>query len=138
MLQVRRKRKCLRKLTNINFSLSWLRKPNNLSAIREAKEPFLRKYLDDHVILEIFEQIFVFAKGLAKILVLSRSFFDFFFLKYVIQHCFICRSSDFTVSEDAGIEPRTVATLPLTASRRFKNISFSGNIVLKYSFSRKF
>jgi hypothetical protein len=24
---------------------------------------------------------------------------------YVIQHCFICRPSDYTVSEDAGIEP---------------------------------
>jgi hypothetical protein len=29
---------------------------------------------------------------------------------YVIQHCFFCRPSDSTVSEDAGIEPRTVAT----------------------------
>jgi hypothetical protein len=29
---------------------------------------------------------------------------------YVFQHCFICRPSDFTVSKDAGIEPRTVAT----------------------------
>jgi hypothetical protein len=29
---------------------------------------------------------------------------------YVIQYCFICRPSDSTVSEDAGIEPRTVAT----------------------------
>jgi hypothetical protein len=28
----------------------------------------------------------------------------------IIQPCFICRPSDFTVSEDAGIEPRTVAT----------------------------
>ncbi len=28
---------------------------------------------------------------------------------YCIQHCFICRLSDSTVSEDAGIEPRTVA-----------------------------
>jgi hypothetical protein len=34
---------------------------------------------------------------------------------YVIQHCFICRPSDSTVSKDAGIEPRTVATLALTA-----------------------
>jgi hypothetical protein len=33
---------------------------------------------------------------------------------YVIQHCFICRPSNSTVSEDAGIEPRTVATLALT------------------------
>jgi hypothetical protein len=33
---------------------------------------------------------------------------------YVIQHCFICRSSDFIVSEDAGIEPRTDAILALT------------------------
>jgi hypothetical protein len=29
---------------------------------------------------------------------------------YDIQHCFIYRPSDFSVSEDAGIEPRTVAT----------------------------
>jgi hypothetical protein len=33
---------------------------------------------------------------------------------YDIQHCFICRPTDSTVSEDAGIEPRTVATTALT------------------------
>jgi hypothetical protein len=32
---------------------------------------------------------------------------------YDIQHCFICRPSDSTVSEDARIEPRTVATTAL-------------------------
>jgi hypothetical protein len=32
---------------------------------------------------------------------------------YCIQHCFICRPSDSSVSEDAGIEPRTVATSAL-------------------------
>jgi hypothetical protein len=37
------------------------------------------------------------------------SFFGDFFSFYVIQHCFICRPSDSTVSEDAGIESRTVA-----------------------------
>ncbi len=31
-------------------------------------------------------------------------------LMYFIQHCFICRPSDSTVSEDAVIEPGTVAT----------------------------
>ncbi len=30
---------------------------------------------------------------------------------YVIQYFFICRPPDFTVSEDAGVEPRTAATL---------------------------
>jgi hypothetical protein len=35
------------------------------------------------------------------------NFLDFFFM-YCIQHCFICRPSYFTVSEDDGIEPRTV------------------------------
>ncbi len=38
--------------------------------------------------------------------------FNFFtgdFFIYDIQHCFICRPSDSTVSEDAGIKPRTVA-----------------------------
>jgi hypothetical protein len=38
-----------------------------------------------------------------------------FFFMYVIQLCFICRPSDSTVSEDVGIEPRTVATLALAA-----------------------
>jgi hypothetical protein len=32
---------------------------------------------------------------------------------YCIQHCFICRPSDSTMSEDTGIEPRTVATSAL-------------------------
>jgi hypothetical protein len=36
---------------------------------------------------------------------------------YCIQHCFICRPSDSTVSEDAGIESRTVATTALTVRR---------------------
>ncbi len=40
-----------------------------------------------------------------------------FFVFYVIQHCFIWRPSDCTVSEDAGNEPRTVAISALTARR---------------------
>ncbi len=32
-----------------------------------------------------------------------------FFSMYCIQHCVICRPSDSTGSEDARIEPRTVA-----------------------------
>ncbi len=40
-----------------------------------------------------------------------------FFFIYVIQHCFICRPSDSTATEDARIEPRTVTTLALTARR---------------------
>ncbi len=40
------------------------------------------------------------------------------FFEYFIQHCFICCSSDSTVSEDAGIEPHwTVATLSLAVWR---------------------
>jgi hypothetical protein len=35
----------------------------------------------------------------------------FCFFMYDIQHCFICQPSDSTVSEDAGIEPMTVAIL---------------------------
>jgi hypothetical protein len=35
---------------------------------------------------------------------------------YDIQQCFICRPSDFSVSEDAGIEPRTVATTALAVT----------------------
>ncbi len=38
---------------------------------------------------------------------------------YFIQLCFGCRPSDSTVSEDAGTEPRTVATLALAVSRSY-------------------
>jgi hypothetical protein len=41
----------------------------------------------------------------------------FRFFHYFIQHCFICRPSDSTVSEDAGIKPRTVATMALAVRR---------------------
>jgi hypothetical protein len=44
-------------------------------------------------------------------------FWIFSFFKYDIQHCFICRPSDSTASEDAGIEPRTVATTALAFRR---------------------
>jgi hypothetical protein len=36
----------------------------------------------------------------------------FFFFVYAIQNCFICRTSDSNVSEDAGIEPRTLEWNP--------------------------
>ncbi len=39
--------------------------------------------------------------------------FSVWFLQYFIQHCFIFRPSDSIVSEDAGIEKRTVATSTL-------------------------
>jgi hypothetical protein len=35
----------------------------------------------------------------------------------VLQRCFLCHLSDSTVSEDAGIEPRTVATLAFLVGR---------------------
>jgi hypothetical protein len=44
-------------------------------------------------------------------------FLNMFFSVYCIQHCFICRPSDSNVSEDAGIEPRTVATSALAVRR---------------------
>ncbi len=37
--------------------------------------------------------------------------------QYFIQHCFIFRPSDSTVSEDAGIEPRIISILALAARR---------------------
>jgi hypothetical protein len=43
--------------------------------------------------------------------------FGFYFFMYDFQHCFICRPSDSTVSEDAGIEPRTVVTTALAVRR---------------------
>ncbi len=39
------------------------------------------------------------------------------FFMYDIHHCFICRPSDSIVSEDAGIQPRSVATTALTIRR---------------------
>ncbi len=41
----------------------------------------------------------------------------FMISKYFIQHCFICRPSDFTLPEDAGIEPRTISTSALAFRR---------------------
>jgi hypothetical protein len=39
------------------------------------------------------------------------------FFQFFIQHCIICRQSDFTMSEDAGIKLRTVATSALAVRR---------------------
>jgi hypothetical protein len=50
-------------------------------------------------------------------LLFEGGFFGIFLFMYVIQHCFICRPSDSTVSEDAGIVLRTVAALVLSARR---------------------
>jgi hypothetical protein len=47
----------------------------------------------------------------------NEDFYGLFVFMYVIQHCFICRHSDSTVSEDAGIAPKNVATLTVTARR---------------------
>ncbi len=35
---------------------------------------------------------------------------------YFTQHCFICRPADFAVSEDAGVEPKTVCVEALGMS----------------------
>jgi hypothetical protein len=43
-------------------------------------------------------------------------FFNYFSI-YDILHCFIFRPSDSIVSEDVGIEPRTVATTVLAVRR---------------------
>ncbi len=48
-----------------------------------------------------------------------------FLILYAFQHCFICRSSDSTVSEDAGIEPRNVAT---TSTARRSNHSARSHV----------
>ncbi len=47
----------------------------------------------------------------------GKFFWIFFTAGYLIQHYFICRPSDFIVSEDAEIYPRTVATLALAVRR---------------------
>jgi hypothetical protein len=52
----------------------------------------------------------------------GRFFWIFFLFIYDIEHCFICDPSDSTVSEDAGIEPRTVTSTAL-AVRRSKKVT---------------
>ncbi len=47
----------------------------------------------------------------------KREFFYLFFFIYVIQNCFICRPSDYTLSEDAVIQHRTDATSASTVGR---------------------
>ncbi len=63
--------------------------------------------------------LLLFAKSLRMTHILSINFFlrVIFWIFHIIQNCFICRLSDSTLSEDSGIEPRTVATLVLTARR---------------------
>ncbi len=50
-------------------------------------------------------------------LFIYRVFFGFFLFMYDIQYCSICRPKNSTVSEDAGIEPKTVATTALAVRR---------------------
>jgi hypothetical protein len=54
---------------------------------------------------------------------------------YFIQHCFIFRPTNFTVSEDAGIkpwiEPRTVVTLALAVRRSNVKTAFKGAHIFK-------
>ncbi len=49
----------------------------------------------------------------------TQRVFLFGFFVYLIQHCFICGPLDYTVSEDAGIESRTVTTSALAVRRYF-------------------
>jgi hypothetical protein len=71
-------------------------------------ESVTHHFLPSHKILKVHNHENAFFKG---------GFFGFFLFMYDIQHCFICRPSDFTVSEDAGIESRTVATTALAVRR---------------------
>ncbi len=48
--------------------------------------------------------------------IIVRFCFAIFFF-FIIQHCFFCSPLDFTVSVEAGIEPRTVASFALAARR---------------------
>jgi hypothetical protein len=50
--------------------------------------------------------------GRSKINLFTAIWLGFFVLNGM-QHCFICRRSDSTVSDDALIEPRTMATSAL-------------------------
>jgi hypothetical protein len=55
----------------------------------------------------------------------------FVLFMYDIQQCFICRPSDSTVSEDAEIEARTVATTALTVRRSNHSASLILNVAYR-------
>ncbi len=61
--------------------------------------------------------------------------FIYLFSMYYIQHCFICRPSDSTVSEDAGMDPRTVPTLASDAltMQLLTGAEHFGNVIFRYS-----
>ena len=59
----------------------------------------------------------------------------FWFFMYFIQHCFICRPSEFSVSEDAGIEPRTVATSTLAVRRSNRSARSHNNYLTAWKFN---
>jgi hypothetical protein len=58
------------------------------------------------------------AYNIRKVLSVHMGGGDWIFL-FFIQHWFICCPSDSTMSEDAGIEPRTVSTPALAVRHRF-------------------
>jgi hypothetical protein len=68
---------------------------------------------------------------------LTEGFLDFLCLHFS-QHCFICRPSDSAVSEDAGIEPRTVVILALTFTRSSHSATSHPSFCFSYSLSLTF
>ncbi len=62
------------------------------------------------VVVEVLLELVKVVVALVLLVNIKQGDFDFFSPMYCIQHCFVCRPSDSTVSENAGIEPRTVAT----------------------------
>ncbi len=78
-----------------------------------ARRKFQYPPLDENVleIISIYNMCKIFVRGNFYILYFIYLIFIFLVYNYIIQHCFICRPSDFTVSEDTTeIESRTVAT----------------------------
>jgi hypothetical protein len=63
----------------------------------------------------------------------STSEVRFFFVPgdfFGFQYCFICRPTDFIVSEEVGIEPRTV--VPSVLAVRCSKIFFDVNVFLVF------
>jgi hypothetical protein len=85
----------------------------------------------------LFSQINIFVHNLQTkeepvyVFLYSICSINFCFFMYCILHCFICRPSDSTVSEDAGIEPRTVTTSVLTIRRSNQSVNFCGGCTCK-------
>jgi hypothetical protein len=67
--------------------------------------------------MTLFKTIFSVVHLTLRVVLVIQTIGFLYFYVYALYSTLVCRPSDSTVSEDAGIEHRTVATLALAVSR---------------------